>query len=368
MFPALRGVGRYTLSLIRSIIDTGHTHGLCIFYNTFKKKNGYYHFPIDGLVETSVSGLPGRLLTGLWNRYSFPSIDFFVGSHDVFHAPTAHLIPPTKGRLVCTIHDLIPRLFPDNCSSAFLQNYNRSMELVCERADAIITVSESTKSDIVSIMNYDPDRISVIPLAAALEKIENPPSIDKETVIKKYGLNRPYLLYVGGGEAYKNLDTLINVFRVLRAEFQIPHKLLLVGKILECSPNLEAIVAKYNLEKDVVFTGIVSNQELIDIYQMADIFVFLSLYEGFGLVLLEAMEFGLPIVASNVSSIPEVVGDGAILVDPKNIENISKAIMSLIDCSDLAKYYSKKGLKRASQFSWDLTATQTIKVYQSLIK
>jgi glycosyltransferase involved in cell wall biosynthesis len=157
MFPALRGVGRYTLSLIRSIIDAEHTHDISIFYNTFKKKNGYFHFPSECFVETCVSGLPGRLLTGLWNRYSFPPIDFFVGSHDVFHAPTAHLIPPTKGRLVCTIHDLIPIRFPDNCSRAYLQSYNRSLELICERADAIITVSESTKNDMGAALLRRPE-------------------------------------------------------------------------------------------------------------------------------------------------------------------------------------------------------------------
>jgi glycosyltransferase involved in cell wall biosynthesis len=367
IFPHPRGARRYVCKLIEFLINSGKEIELKVFCNTFPKKIRSGILAHGDSVTMRFSGLPGRFLDKWWSRFSYPFVDLFVGSHDLFHAPTIHLVPPTGGRLVCTIHDLVPLVFPDQCSEEYLHLFTGKLKLVRERADAVIAVSESTKKDLISHMNFTPDRIFVIPEAPSLHLNPHHLASAPDLTLEKYQIAKPYLLYVGGPEPHKNLATLIRVFKILKGESKIPHKLVMVGENIAAAIHHDHPVLARELDKDVVFTGYLPDEQLSVVYRNADAFTFLSLYEGFGLVLLEAMQFGLPIVASKTSSIPEVVGNDAILVDPLNIEEIKNAILMIVEDKQLGDDLRKRGCVRASAYSWESTVSQTIDLYKQLL-
>ena len=366
MVPHIRGARRYVSKLIEALINCRKEISLKIFCNTFPKKlkGGIL---ADAQSPACFSWLPGRCLDKWWSRFSYPFVDFLVGSHDIFHAPTLHLIPPTKGKLVCTVHDLVPLIFPDQCSREYLRVFTSKLKLVRERADAVIADSKSTKNDLVNLMNFRPEQVSVIPLAPSLHWRPRHFFPNAEFALEKHQITKPYLLYVGGSEPHKNLPTLIKVFNTLKQESKIPHKLVMVGENIAETIQQNHPVLATELGGNLVFTGYVPDEQLPDVYRNADAFIFLSLYEGFGLVLLEAMQFGLPIVASNTSSIPEVVGNDAILVDPRDIEEIKAAILMIIHDKHLRNNLKRKAGDRARGFSWESTVSQTIAVYKQLL-
>lgn len=367
IFPHLRGAGRYVCKLIEFLFHSETEIELKVFCNTFPKKIRSGILADGDSVAIRFSRLPGRFLDAWWNRFSYPFVDLFVGSHDLFHAPTIHLVPPTGGKLICTVHDLVPLVFPDQCSKDYLHFFTSKLKLIREKADAVIAVSESTKVDLVRLMNFTPDRIFVIPEAPCLPLHPHSLASASNRTLEKYQIAKPYLLYVGGGEPHKNLATLIKVFKILKGESKIPHKLVMVGE------NIAAAIQQYHpvlareLDKDIVFTGYLPDEQLSIVYRHADAFIFLSLHEGFGLVLLEAMQFGVPIVASKTSAIPEVVGEDAILVDPLNIEEVKEAVLMIVEDKPLGDNLRKRGRIRASEYSWESTVSQTIDVYKQVL-
>ena len=368
MFPHLRGARRYVSKLIEYLINSGKEIELKVFCNTFPKKIKSGILVDRDSVAIRFSGLPGRFLDKWWNRFSYPFVDLFVGSHDLFHAPTIHLVPPTRGRLVCTIHDLVPLVFPDQYSEEYLHFFTNKLKLIRQRADVVIADSESTKNDLVNLMNFLPEKVFVIPLAPSLHLHPDYLAPSADLTLEKHQITKPYLLYVGGAEPHKNLPTLIEVFKTLKQKSHIPHKLVMVGE------NVAAAVYQYRpalaaeLDRTVVFTGYLSDEQLSDVYRKADAFIFLSLYEGFGLALLDAMQFGVPVVASRTSSIPEVVGNDAILVDPLNIEEIEQAISMLLEDNRLGENLRTRGKIHSAGYSWESTVSKTIKIYEELIR
>lgn len=365
--PHIRGARRYVSKLIEALINSKKGIDLKIFCNTFPRKIENGILADSQMYPTCFSGLPGRCLDKWWKHFSFPSIDFFIGSHDIFHAPTIHLIPPTKGKLVCTVHDLVPLIFPNQCSEEYLSFFTRKLNLIRDRADAVIADSESTKNDLVNLMDFKPEQVFVIPLAPSLPLLPPHFSSSAELTFEEHRITKPYLLYVGGPEPHKNLSTLIEVFKALKLKSYIPHKLVMAGENIAPVIYQDFPVLTVELGKDIVFTGYLSDEQLSDVYANADAFIFLSLYEGFGLAPLDAMQFGVPVVASRTSSIPEVVGTDAILVDPLNIEEIKQAIKLLLEDRRLRETLGKKGKIRAAGYSWESTASQTIAVYEKLI-
>ena len=367
IFPQIRGARRYACKLIEFFNNSSNEIELKVFCNTFPKKIRSGILADGDSVAVRFSWLPGSFLAKCWDRFAYPLVDLFVGSHDLFHAPSIHLVPPTGGRLVCTVHDLVPLVFPDQCSKQYLHFFTSKLKLIKERADAVIAVSESTKNDLVKFMDFSADRVFVIPEAPSFQLNTDRLASATHVTLEKLGITKPYLLYVGGGEPHKNLATLIKVFRILKKESKIPHKLVMAGE------NIVGALHQYHsdltreLAKDVVFTGYVPDEQLPEVYGNADAFIFLSLYEGFGLVLLEAMQFGLPIVASNTSSIPEVVGNDAILVNPTDIEEIKEAILMIIQDKHLRENLRKKASSRASTYSWESTVSQTIALYKQIL-
>jgi glycosyltransferase involved in cell wall biosynthesis len=286
---------------------------------------------------------------------------------DVVHDPTgAMLLTLTGGARVLTIHDVIPYVYPETSTRLDWLIYHMWLPRTARKADAIITDSGPSREDIVTHLSVPPERVEVVPLAAD-RRFRPMKTAEVEPVLQEYGVERPYILYVGALESRKNLPRLLEAYALLRQWSEL-WKLVIVGARKWKSSPIFDTVQRLALEPHVYFTGYVKDEHLPAIYAGADLFAFPSLYEGFGLPILESMACGTPVVTSNSSSLPEVAGDVAILVDPYNVEEIAEAMRRVLEDGDLAQELRKGGLERAAQFTWERTARETVAVYEKVIR
>jgi len=243
--------------------------------------------------------------------------------------------------------------------------YRVWLPLAIRGAAAVITDSERSREDILTHLSVKPGRVVSIPLAAD-RRFRPLPAAEIAPVLHEYGVGQPYILYVGALESRKNLPRLLAAYARLR-EWSEQWRLVIVGaRKWKFSPIFDTVQA-LGLEPHVHFTGYVADEHLPALYAGADLFAFPSLYEGFGLPVLEAMACGTPVVTSNTSSLPEVAGDAAILVDPTDVEQIANAMWLVLSQPDVAAALREKGLARAAQFTWERTARETIAVYERVL-
>ncbi|MCX6551236.1 MAG: glycosyltransferase family 1 protein [Acidobacteria bacterium] len=283
---------------------------------------------------------------------------------DLFHEPHYVLPPLVPCRSVVTIHDCIHLMFPQYLPNRLAVAYARaSLWAAARRAERIFTVSETSKADILRYCDVPADRIVVI-YNAIDDRFAVPPSEDAVTRVReRYQLDGPFALYVGNIKPHKNLERLIDAFHLVRRDGFERLKLLIIGDQISKYPRLRRAVDKYKLHKHVRFLGFVQDDTLAALYRLATVFVFPSLYEGFGLPPLEAMASGTPVVASNTSSLPEVLGDAAMLVDPYRAESIADGMRQVLSDSDLRRSLSARGLARAREFSWESSVRRIHEVY-----
>jgi glycosyltransferase involved in cell wall biosynthesis len=283
---------------------------------------------------------------------------------DVFHAPHYVLPAAVPSRSVVTIHDCIHLMFPQYLRNRAAYLYARAaMWTAVRRSDRILTVSEASKRDILHFFNVRADKI-VVAHNAIDDHFWMPPSEEQvERVRERYQLHHRFVLYVGNIKPHKNLVRLIEAFSALRSGGLDDVKLLIIGDEISKLPALRRAVHQYKLHKHVRFLGYVDDETLSILYRLAAVFVFPSLYEGFGLPPLEAMACGTPVVTSNLSSLPEVTGGAAILVDPYDVESIVDGIRRVLDDPALAAEMRLKGRVRARQFSWEESVRKTRQVY-----
>ncbi|RXA19353.1 glycosyltransferase family 1 protein [Methanosarcina sp. MSH10X1] len=264
-------------------------------------------------------------------------------------------------KTIVTCHDIIPIAYYGTRNPIWKLNARG-----LRKAEKIITVSEFSKKDISKYIKYPEEKIEIIP-----------PAVDRSlyyqnrnrAILKRYGIgeDEKVILYVGAEEPRKNVQFLVNSFSKLKN--RIPEvKLLKVGmpNYLGVREKLLKQIESLNLQKDVIFTGYVSESELAEIYNAVDLFVFPSLYEGFGMPPLEAMACGTPVITSNTSSLPEVVGDAAIVADPYDVNKLAEEMYQLLTDDGLKEEIIRKGLKRSKIFSWEDSAEKTLKLYKEL--
>jgi glycosyltransferase involved in cell wall biosynthesis len=286
---------------------------------------------------------------------------------DLFHAPHYVLPPATRCPSVVTIHDCIHLMFPQYLRNRAAYVYARaSMWSAAHQAHRILTVSEASKRDIIHFFNVPSEKIVVV-YNAIEERVAVTPSDEAiARVRERYQLNHPLLLYVGNIKPHKNLVRLIEAFAELRRRGFDELKLLIIGDEISKLPALRRAVHSHKLHKHVRFLGYLQDETLASLYRLASVFVFPSLYEGFGLPPLEAMASGTPVVTSNVSSMPEVTGDAAVLVDPYNVESIVDGIARVLTDPALAAELRRKGIARAREFSWERSVERTRQLYQEV--
>jgi glycosyltransferase involved in cell wall biosynthesis len=288
-------------------------------------------------------------------------------SLELIHDPTGSaplLLTPNKR--VVTIYDTVPYVHTGTSTVLDQLIYHLWLPYAVPYIDKFLTVSVHSKRDISKYLNIPMEKITVIHLAAG-EHFRPLAEPVIRSALDRAGLSQPYILYVGSIEPRKNLMRLLEAYAQLR-HWSTRWDLVVVGgrNIWKSSPVGET-TEKQNLEPFVHFTGYIPDSDLPGIYNGADLFVFPSLYEGFGLPVLEAMACGTPVITSNTSSLPEVAGDAALLVDPYNVEEIAAAMRHVLEDSALANDLRERGLKHAKKFSWEKTARQTISVYEKVL-
>jgi glycosyltransferase involved in cell wall biosynthesis len=283
---------------------------------------------------------------------------------DLFHEPHYVLPPLVPCRSVVTIHDCIHLRFPQYLPNRMAYAYARTfLWAATHQADRIITVSEASKRDILEYFHVPPERIEVI-YNGIDERFWTPPPEDAiERVRERYQLTDPFILYTGNIKPHKNLERLIDAFHQLRREGLDQVKLLIIGDEISKYATLRRAVHRHKLHKHVRFHGFVPDDTLAVLYRLAAAFVFPSLYEGFGLPPLEAMASGTPVVTSNVSSLPEVVGDAALLIDPHDVDAIAGAIRMVLTDAALRDDLRARGFRRAREFSWERSVARVRSIY-----
>ncbi len=309
-----------------------------------------------------ITRVPDRIMEWCWTRGALhvPCTETWLGRPDVFLS-TIYVTPVVRRTAVVMIaYDVIPLRFP--------QFYGDDQPLLTarlrrgiERAAAVIAISECTKRDFVQLLGADPAKMHVVyPGVDA----RFGPAVDRDQVAlirKRYGLTKPYLLYVGSLGPHKNVGTLVRVFRRLKTAERIPHQLVLCGR---AQWGAEVVKASEDLIRtgDCVVLDFVPAADVPHLYHGAEAFVFLSLYEGFGLPPLEAMACGVPVVASNAGSLPEVVGDAALLVAPTDEAAVARALSTVLRDADLRRVMRDRGFKQAAKFSWPAAARRTLDI------
>ena len=283
----------------------------------------------------------------------------------LFHAPH-YVLPPLVGtRSVVTIHDCIHLMFPQYLPSRFALAYARtSITLAARRATRVMTVSESSKRDILRFVDVEPGKIEVIYNAFDERFGVEPREEDVVRVRERYQLNDEFVLYAGNVKPHKNLERLIEAFNLVRKRGLDHLKLVLIGDEISKYAALRRAVHHHQLHKYVRFLGYLPEETLAVMYRLAGVFVFPSLYEGFGLPPLEAMASGTPVVTSNISSLPEVAGDAAVLVDPHFPEAIADGIYTVLTDEAVRRALRQKGLVRAAQFSWEQSVRRVLEIYR----
>jgi glycosyltransferase involved in cell wall biosynthesis len=288
------------------------------------------------------------------------------GSTDVYHWPD--FIPPlnAQGRFVITIHDLAFLIYPHFLTTDSARYYGQ-IDRAVRRAQQIIAVSESTKNDLVRMLGAPEEKITVIYEAA--DPLFRP--VDREEALRRvqslHDLPNDFILFVSTIEPRKNVSGLLRAYRRLRDDYKLAPALVLVGAKGWLSEDLDAEVDALGLRSHCHFLGRVSGHDLLHLYNSARCLVHPAFYEGFGLTPLEAMACGTPAIVSNISSLPEVVGDAALLINPEHDEEITVALWRLLTDQPLWEELRAKGLQRAAAFSWERTAQQTMAVYRKAL-
>lgn len=298
----------------------------------------------------------------LWSAVAFP-LTLWKDSVDVAHVQ--YTIPPiVPCPVVTSIHDVSFKRHPEffNPKDRFILDVG--VKCATKRAFRILAISTYTKREITDLYKVAPERVSVIYPGVDEQFAPGDRLASRTFIQEKYGINAPFILTLGVIQPRKNLPTLVKGFAKLRASQEFEHKLVVAGKYGWKEHGLLDLVGELELTQDVLFIGYVPQEDLPALYRAADVFVYPSVYEGFGLPPLEAMACGTPVVTGNRSSLPEVVGEAGIMVDPYDPEAFALAMWNVLSSESLRAEMSQAGLKQAAKFSWDKMATEVLGVYR----
>jgi glycosyltransferase involved in cell wall biosynthesis len=330
----------------------------------------------DGLPDTvSIAHAPtrfGKKFGKVWfEQRAYPSVVKRVRA-DIAHVPYWGAPLSSPARLVISVLDVIPLALPVYRGGFFSQLYTSLAVAGAKGAGHILTLSEASKADIVRYLKLPEDMITATYLAADASLTPTPDPERDELVRRKYNLPDDFALYLGGFDVRKNVNTLLLAWTYVGQPMDVHVPLVLAGRTPKewgtpLFPDLPKYADELKISQYLMWLGEVDEADKASLYRLAKVVIFPSLYEGFGFPPLEAMACGTPVVAGNVSSIPEVVGDAAYLVDPKNARDMGGAILAVLVQPDLHQHLSNMGRGRATQFSWRKTAQKTLSVYEQVM-
>jgi glycosyltransferase involved in cell wall biosynthesis len=360
------GIGRYTRGLVAALSQLG---GDDTFVLMVAGQDGDDDVTSDFDDNFLVRRLPlsQRLWTILWHRLRVPlPIDLLTGSVDVFHSPDYVLPPLRRGKKLVTIHDLSFLRYPEGAEPSLRRYLSTAVPRSVDKADLILADSESTRRDVVELLGVPLSKVEVLypGVDEAFRPVEDSRALAEMREL--YRLSRPFLLTVGTLEPRKNIVALLEAYAELRRGKDFDHQLVIAGGLGWRYEGIFSRVAELSLEESVSFLNYVPDEHLPALYSLADALVFPSLYEGFGLPPLEAMACGTPVVTSNGSSLPEVIGDAGLMVAAEDSGALADAIRRLLEDSDLRQELVGKGMSRAARFSWQDSGERLIGIYRRL--
>lgn len=351
------GIGQYILHLTNALAALDQTNE----YFLFQSRKDRTHL-------VNAPNFHRRILwTPSHHRFERLAMSAEMLPHtlDILHSPD--FIPPLKTRApnVITVHDLAFLLYPRFLTPEAARYYGQ-IDPASRSAAHIIAVSQSTKRDVTRLLGVPDDKVSVIYEAAPPRSRPMDRAAARRHVQQKYGIEGDFILFVGTIEPRKNLPTLLAAYKKLLDSYKTTARLVIAGHKGWLAEEVDQAVIKHKLADAVCFLGSVPNEELAHLYNAARVLALPSFYEGFGLPPLEAMASGTPVIVSNISSFPEVVGDAGLLIEPGNVDAWAIALHRILTEDDLHAELSAKGLKRAALYSWERTARETLNVYKKV--
>lgn len=353
------GPRTYVLGLLEALLRNDRENDYVVFYN---EPSHLGRFPRAKEVV-----LPGKNpLARLWREHVLLPLACRREKIDVLHCPKSAIPFFTPCPTVVTLHDLIPLKHPETEKVAARIYWRLQIPIAARRSDFIITDSEHARGEILTDFGVPPEKVRAVMLGFDPAMIAPRDNDHGLRIRGRYGLPASYILYVGTIQPRKNLDTLIEAFSRLKKEGFYQGKLVIVGRKGWLYDKLFARITELHLDSQVIFTGFVPDEELPYIFDAARVFVYLSLFEGFGLPPLEAMACGVPVITSNTTSLPEVVGDAGIAIPPLDVAQVTAALKSVIEDPVMAAAMKEKGSIRARSFSWDVAAATTLEIYKSV--
>lgn len=392
------GIGKYTKNIIRNLLN------LPAGKAGINRKNQYFLYfsylrhtqKRRREIDDFLSGIKSKKvnvrifpLPAAWYEFITASIIppfwLYRDRLDIFFAPYVASVPRNmywpknlpRGKagqkppkVVTTIHDLVFLRFPEHRGKKLSQYYLKRHKIACRNSQKLIAVSQATKNDLMNLLAVDDSKVQVIYEAAAKEfhpLVKRERKKADQIISRYFNPETKYILSVGTLEPRKNLVRLISAYSLLPYKLKQQYQLVLVGGSGWNNKILRQTIDNLNLKDKVILPGFVLDEDLPYIYNKASIFVYPSLYEGFGLPPLEAMASGAPVIASNISSLPEVLGHAGLLVNSEKEEEIARAIQKILVQPKLAEKLSKQGLLQAKKFSWAKTAQETLEVFKTII-
>ncbi len=357
---ARTGVEEYTINLLSNLLALNPEINYQLFYNAYQKVDLDYDWLSLDNVNIRKFRIPNRALFVSARYFNSPKIDKLLGGLDVYFNPHFFRAPLSqKCKKVITFHDLSFEHYPEFFSwrKRLWQKFLMDAKREVQKADKIIAVSESTKSDLVDFYKIEPNKIKVIysGVGEQFKQMKNKNSDIRE----KYNLPEKFILYFGTIEPRKNLIGLIKAFELLKDK---NCKLVIAGTKGWLYQDIFKAANKSKKRKDIIFTGFVEEADKPHLYNLSEIFVYPSFFEGFGFPPLEAMACSIPTIVSSNSSLPEVVGKAALMVDVANIDELAWSMEIALSDKELRKRLIENGLKQAKKFSWHKCAQETLKV------
>lgn len=359
----LSGVQYYAAHLMHEALFGNAAAGAGTFHAVVNRDYAHMSSFAAPCTEVPVQGRAGRIA---YEHLRLPRL-FADGGFDLLHCP-AYILPwGFRGRSVLTVHDLIALQYPHYCKRLSSLYFGMSLGRSIRRADRIIAVSQRVREDILGRFPVAPEKISVIHLGVdpMFRPVDDP--LRCGAVRRRYGLPDRFLLFVGNIEPKKNLERLLEAFLQFTRRNVSDHKLVIAGQFAWRYDGVIRTLNRLKLTDRVMLLGYVPREELPALYSLADLFVFPSLYEGFGLPPLEAAACGAPVLVSHAGALPEIAGEYARYVDPFSVEDMADGIDKALADGTWRELCRETGPARAASFSWQRTWTETQAVYQSLM-